>query len=371
MSVLDITVEDEQADGSFRKARNSSLWPILTRSTNGLIDTGTWVKTTMGHLLSWGNAYSEIEFSQGGDVLALHLIKPSHITPEIVDDQLVYKYYSRGGYAPDIPAWKMLHFADLSPDGIKGYSRITLARETLAVGRAADLWGASFFGNAARPSGLLKHPGRLSPNAMTNLRETFSGQQAGPMNTGKPAILEEGMDWVQLTIPPNDAQFLETRKFSVEDAARLFGMHPSKIGGPVEGGNLEERNEDYKQSVLLGFCKALERQIELKCIRNDRQRVRFGFEELMRPNATARASYASTMIDRGVASPNDIAAREGFKTYKGGDVRFRPLNMGTVDPATGEFTQPAPPPQDNTAKPGAPSFSATDPNKDQAAGVAS
>lgn len=309
---------------------------LLTISPNGEITADRWRMASVGHVLTWGNAYSEIEYDAQFRPCALHILDPSRMRPMRSDEgRLYYHYQPLQGGAEPLPPWKVLHFAGLGFDGLVGYSPIALARETLALGKAADLYGAGFFGNAARPSGMLTSPQALSDNARKNLRESFAAMQTGPTNTGRMIVGEEGLKWEALTLPPDEAQFLETRKMSVEDAARLYGLPPHKIGGDPAGGGIEEQNIDYLQSTILGMCNTFEGELTLKLLNSPAERGRFkvshDFSKLLKVNAVARAQYNATAIQWGWADRNRIAEDEGYEPFPGGERRLLPLNMQMID----------------------------------------
>lgn len=349
MAVLDICLERIQASGGRRPAIDLRLNRVITFSPDGLITARAWRQTSVLHLLTWGNSYSEIEFDGAGNAIGLHLLLPEFVNPEIVNGAVVYQYLQPDGSGMvAIPANKMLHCHGLSHDGVKGLSPIRLARENLALGRAADLFGASFFANAARPSGFLKHPGKLSDQGKKNLLESFSERHTGVMSTGRVGLLEDGLDWVSATIPPDDAQFLETKESASLDVNKLFGL-PSK-----DWADLESANANYLQTTLLGLCSMLESEIEFKCLLPEQQgviRVRHDFRPLLRPNAVARAQYHATMIQWGVENKNEVRDDEGLEPVQGGDNFLVPLNFAMMTPE-GEFILP-PQPQQPAKQPGA------------------
>ncbi|MBS0207523.1 MAG: phage portal protein [Planctomycetes bacterium] len=369
VSLLDISLERRLPEGGRRVALDDVLFPLLTHSPDGLMTARRWRAATVGHLLTWGNSYSEIEYDLAGRVRAFHLLHPDAVEPQITGDgELVY-HYSRpnGGGSVDLEPADVLHFAGLTREGIKGYSPIAMARETLALGRAADVFGAAFFGNAARPSGVLEHPGKLGDAAKRNLRESFAALQSGPTNTGRIIVAEEGMKWANMSIPPEDAQFLETRKFSVLDVCRLYGIPPNKLGDYSDAhyANLEEANADYLQTTLLGWCSVLESEIEFKLLRPEQRGeyfVRHDFKPLLRPNAVARAQYSATAIQWGWLSRNEVRDDEGEAPAKGLDTYLLPLNFQQVD-RDGKLIPNAAPAASS------PAMSATDPNTQQQSGA--
>ncbi len=360
ISILDITVKRMLDGGGFENVPQHWLNRLLMVSPDGVRNASRWRQAQMGHVLTRGNAYAEIVFDGAGRAAALHGLPPGRITPRIVDGKVFYEYNGPTSNGEKmIPAWKILHFAGLGWDGLEGYAPITMARETLGLGRAADLFGAAFFGNAARPSGALTHPKKLSDIARKNLRESFENRHSGPMATGRIALLEEGLQWEKWTIDPHEAQFLETRKFSVVDVARLFGLPPNKISDYSEShmANIEEANIDYLQTTLLGWCVMWQNEIQLKLLDEPTSEglcVRHNFDTMLQANAAARASYATQAIQWGWASRNAIARREGFAPVPGGDRPLVPLNMVMIGEDGNPIplnTPPAAAPQANPVPP--------------------
>jgi HK97 family phage portal protein len=366
MSVLDIALHEHLVGGGRRRALGKKLNRLLTFSPDGMITARSWRKTTVGHVLTWGNSYSELEFNLAGEVIAWHLMHPDRVEPLIENDELKYQYTypaENGGGTVKLPAWKVLHFAGLSYEGIKGYSPIALARETLALGRAVDLFGAAFFGNAARPSGVLTHPGKLSEQARANLRESFNSLHGGPMNTGRIVVAEEAMKFETMTIPPEDAQFLGTKAAGQLDVDRLYGI-PSK-----DWGDLESQNANYLQSVLLGWCSVIESEVEFKCLLPIEQgiyQVRHDFKPLLRPNSAARAQYWSTAIQWGWANRAAAAEDEGLAHNESLRNYLLPLNFQQISPDGKVIPPPPPPAQDNKPKPPGPGMTANEDQTQQA-----
>lgn len=321
---------------------------LLTTTPDGEKPADRWRQACVGHVLSWGNAYSEIEFDGDFQPAGFHLLDPSRMrVVRLTSGQVVYRYMSENQGEVPLPPWKVLHFAGLGFDGLVGYSPIAMARETLAIGRAADLYGAGFFGNAARPSGMLSHPGVLGDNAKKNLRESFTAMHGGPTNTGRILVGEEGLTWTQFSLPPDEAQFIETRKMGVEDVARLYGIPAHKIGGAPPTGSVEEQNIDYLQSTLLGICNMIEGEIALKCLNRPTERGRYevshDFKKLLKANAAARAQYNATAIQWGWATRNRVAQDEGYAPYVGGELPLLPLNMMQIGPDGKAIPNPTPP----------------------------
>lgn len=339
MALVDPELKQLQSDGSWKVAADDPLHYLITTSPDGEIDSDRWRQTSMGHVLTSGNAYSEIEFDEMWQPCGFHLLSPRRMRVwRKPDGELVYTYNSEFDGTHDLPPWKVLHFAGLGFDGVVGYSPIAMARETLGLGKAADLYGAAFFGNSARPSGVLSVTGKMSEPAKATLREQFTAATSGVSNVGRTIIGEDGMKWESMTIPPDEAQFLQTRQMSVQDVARLYKypVHKLQDMSGATFSNIEEQNIDYLQSTLLGHCKMFANQIRLKCLsgpgRRGRYKVDHDFKSMLKANAAARAQYYATGIQWGWLTRNAVAREEGYPTFPGGDEPLLPLNMVMLGP---------------------------------------
>ena len=186
------------------------------------------------HLSLRGNAYARIVAANGNPVAALLPLHPDRVRPlpERVGGRLAYEYVPRRGAREVLLQEEVLHLRGLSlaEDGVIGLSPLDCMREAVGLALAAEAYGARFYRNNARPGIVLKHPGRLSPDAGKRLKESWNSQYAGAENAHKTAVLEEGMDLISVGMTAEQAQFLETRKFQRNEIAAIFGVPPHKIG---------------------------------------------------------------------------------------------------------------------------------------------
>lgn len=270
----------------------------------------------MGHTLGWGNQYSEIVRDGQGMPTALWPLNPGTTKP-FRDEQTKSLYYKDTNTGKKFLPENILHIAGLSFDGIMGYSPVTMARQAIGLGIAAEQFGAALFGNGAIPKGILQTPKRLSEIAVKRLRESWELIHGGSQNAHRTAILEEGTTWTSTQINPDDAQFLATRQFQVVEIARLFNMPPHKIGDYSEShlANLEEANTDYVINTLMGWLCCIEAEYNQKLLFEDEQdRLHFHHDvnALLRGNMTARSTFYRELKTVGVVNADTIAAREGL-----------------------------------------------------------
>lgn len=323
-------------------ARTEQLYRILHDAPNTEQTAVAYRAAAMIHLLLWGNSYSEIVRDGAGRVAELHLVPPQWMSVERDDGgRLVYVVQKSGGVKRPLAPDRILHVAGPSPDGIVGWSVIRQARESLGLTKAAEEFGASFFGNGARPSGVLQHPAKLSDQAVPRLRAQFAERYAGPKNTGKPMILEEGMTWANNSIPPEDAQFLQTRQFQTLEVCRWFRVPPHKIFdlSGSKYANIEQQNVDALTDCLRPWLVRWEQEIQRKLLPpNSEMFARHAVEGILRGDTQSRYQAYAAGRQWGFLSVNDIRELENLNRVDGGDVYLQPVNM--VDAANPNPPQP-------------------------------
>lgn len=223
---LPLHVYKYRSDGGKEKAIAHSLYRLLHDEPNPEMTSFVFRETLMTHLLLWGNAYAQIIRNGKGEVIALYPLMPNRMTVDRDENgRLYYKYY-RGNdeairnkeYEVVLSPYDILHIPGLGFDGLVGYSPIAMAKNAIGLAIATEEFGAKFFANGAAPSGVLEHPGTIKDP--TKVREAWQSQFGGSSNSGKIAVLEEGMKYTPISISPEQAQFLETRKFQINEIAR-------------------------------------------------------------------------------------------------------------------------------------------------------
>lgn len=339
----------------------SHLW---NRSPDGEATSMNWREAWTGHVLGWGNAYAEITFDNAGYPVHLSMIHPSIILPKRTrDGRLYYELQtaigsnSSGRYRILWP-WQVLHLAGLGFNGLVGYSPVALARESIGLGKAAEQFGASLFGNGAHPHGLLEYPGVLKDEARKNLRESFNLVHQGSAAANKIAILENGLKWIETQIPPEDAQFLASRQFQVVEIARILRLSPHKIGDFTQAHqtNIEAANDDHIVSCLRPWAIRFEQCNDLKLFTYDEYMAGFytkhDFRPLLIKLAKDRADYYRKLWEVGIYCVDEIRELEGLNPIgdaAGGNLRFRPQNEARLtDPTKTTDSGPGKPNGDDT-----------------------
>jgi len=215
------------ADGS-EKATQHPLYPILHDEPNPEMTTFIFRETLMTHLLLWGNAYAQIIRDGRGRVISLYPLMPNRIEVKRSDTgNLYYQYRRDTGEIVILSTDEVLHVPGLGFDGLIGYSPIAMAKNAIGMTLATEEFGASFYSNGARPGGILEHPGTVKD--IKRLRDSWDAAYQGVRNANRVAILEEGMKYTPIGIPPEAAQFLQTRKFQTEEICRIFRVPPHLV----------------------------------------------------------------------------------------------------------------------------------------------
>lgn len=315
-----------------RKRIDHPLLKLLNKRPNRWQNAFEWREMMQGHLELRGNAYNEISTNARGDITELIPRHPDRVKVEMLDSgEYRYRITGPDGSERTVPRGNIWHLRGLSSNGITGVSVIECARESFGLGLAAQGYGARFFANDAKPSGgWIEFPGQFKDKEARQIfREGWQANQAGA-NRGKTAVLEMGMKYHEVGITNQDAQFLETRKFSISDIARWFGVPPHKIGDLDRAtfSNIEQMALEYIQDALQPRATRLEASIEAELLLDDEGiDVEFAFHELLRGDSRARSSYYHSGILDGWLTRNEARDMEGMEPIDGLDEPLRPLNM--------------------------------------------
>jgi HK97 family phage portal protein len=307
---------------------------LLHRQWNPELSAFGGRETLIAWALTWGNGYAEIERDAAGRAVWLWPIAPDRVKVErTAAGALVYDVTNHGEPNSVLAAEDMLHLHGLSFDGVTGYSVIALARESIGLGLATERFGAAFFGNGSHPGGVLEHPGKLNPEARQNLKSSWEDAHRGPDNVLRVAVLEEGMKWQAIGIPPEDAQFLETRKFQVQEICRWFRVPPHKLADLERAtfSNIEHQAIEFVVDTLVPWAVRLEQEADLKLFGANRGRLftKLNVNALLRGAQENRFGAYATGRQWGWLSVNDVRALEDMNPLPPhiGDTYLVPINM--------------------------------------------
>lgn len=321
-----------------RRAIEQRLYGLLHDLPNSEMTSIELRETLMGHLALWGNAYSEIQRDGTGRVIGLWPLRPDRVDVRRGSDKRLY-YQVFFGDELDPKAehatlmdYQVMHIRGIGYDGVKGLSPIGLAREAVGLALATEEYGARFFGNGARPGGVLQHPGALSDRATEKLRASWAAMHQGLTQSHRIAILEEGMQYKQIGIPPEDSQFLETRQFQVNEIARLFRVPPHMIGDLTKSSfsNIEHQGLEFVIHTLRPWLVRWEQAVYRDLLTPTERKSFFAehlVNALLRGDIETRFNAYAQGRQNGWLSANDIRELENLNPVDGGDIYLQPLNM--------------------------------------------
>lgn len=336
VSSLPLNLHERLPTGGKSKASAHPLHHILHDSPNPEMTSLQWREASMAHLLLYGNSYTEIVRDLDGNCVELWPIDPTIVAPARTEQGELYYDLNRG--KSFITNANMLHISGLSFDGISGMSPIALARQSLGLSMAIEQFGAGYFGRGARPGGVLTFPGQLSPEARQNLRRSFEELHAGGANSHRVALLEAGLKWEAIGVPPDDSQFLQSREFQVVEVCRWFNLPPHKLKdlNKTSYNSLEQMNLEFVTDTLRPWLVRWEQALNRKVIRpNERGNLFFehNVEGILRGDQAARFQAYSVGRNWGWLSVNEIREKENMNPVSGGDVYMQPMNMQSINTA--------------------------------------
>lgn len=324
------------------KASDHPLYKLLYRQPNPEMTSFSFRETLMTHLLLWGNAYAQIIRDGRNNILALYPLLPEYMETDRDDQGRIYYIYH--AYTDEKPGKKnqdiyfrydeVFHVPGLGFNGLIGFSPIAMMKNALGTTLAVEKYGSAFFKNGAQPSGVLEHPGILkNPD---KIRQNWSDVYGGSNNAHKVAVLEEGMKYTAISLPPEDSQFLSTREFGVNEICRIFRVPPHMVQDLSHStfSNIEHQSIDFVVHTLTPWLVRFEQSITKDLLLPDEQDkyyAKFNVDGLLRGDYQSRMQGYATGISNGFLCPNDIRTLEQMDRIpaeKGGDSYY--LNGGYV-----------------------------------------
>ena len=328
-------------DGGKEKALDHPLYLLLHDEPNPEMSSFVFRETLMTHLLLWGNAYAQIIRNGKGEVIALYPLMPNRmVVDRDIHGQLYYQYTRSTEEAPtmkgvtvNLPPSDVLHIPGLGFDGLVGYSPIAMAKNAIGMAIACEEYGAKFFANGAAPGGVLEHPGTIKDPQ--RVRESWQSTFGGSGNSNKIAVLEEGMKYTPIGISPEQAQFLETRKFQINEIARIFRVPPHMVGDLEKSSfsNIEQQSLEFVKYTLEPWLVRWEQSIQRTLFSPEEKKsyfAKFNVEGLLRGDYASRMTGYATARQNGWMSANDIRELENMDRIpaeEGGDLYLINGNM--------------------------------------------
>ena len=334
--------------GGKEKAVNHPLYWLLHDEPNPEMSSFSFRETLMTHLLLWGNAYAQIIRNGRGEVIALYPLMPDRMTVDRDARGRIYYEYARSESDANTLGKKssvilspedVFHIPGLGFDGLVGYSPIAMAKQAIGMGLACDEYGAAFYQNGAQPGGVLEHPNVLKDPK--RVRESWNAIYQGSKNAHRIAVLEEGMTYKPITISPEQAQFLETRKFQIDEIARIFRVPPHMIGDLEKSSfsNIEQQSLEFVKYTLAPWISRWEQAIQRSLLlMSERTRyfARFNVEGLLRGDYQSRMNGYAVARQNGWMSANDIRELESLDMIpdeQGGNLYLINGNMTKLEDA--------------------------------------
>lgn len=368
---LPLHVYEYQDDGGKKLVHDHPLYYLLHDEPNPEMTSFVFRETLMSHLLIWGNAYAQIIRDGAGRVLGLYPLLPDKMDVQRDDRGNIYYVYSRN--SDENPMFKeygdirlkaedVFHIPGLGFDGLIGYSPIAMAKNAVGMTLACEEYGASFFANGANPGGVLEHPGVLKDPS--KVRESWNSVYRGVNNAHKIAVLEEGMKYQQIGIPPEEAQFLETRKFQINEIARLYRIPPHMLGDLDKSSfsNIEQQSLEFVKYTLDPWVIRWEQSLQRSLLlpgEKGKYFIKLNVDGLLRGDYQSRMNGYAVGRQNGWFSANDIREMENMNPIpdeQGGNLYLINGAMTKLEDAgafaktdTGQQNTPA---QENSGKRG-------------------
>lgn len=320
-------------NGSKEKALNHPLYHLLHDEPNSEMSSFVLRETMMTHLLLWGNAYAQILRNGKNEIIGLYPLLPDRMQVERSETGQLYYLYSSNKGQVKLEQSEVFHIPGLGFDGLVGYSPIAMSKNAIGMAIACEEYGAKFFANGANPGGVLEHPGTLKDPI--KIRESWNATFGGSSNAAKVAVLEEGMKYAPISISPDQAQFLETRKFQINEIARIFRVPPHMVGDLEKSSfsNIEQQSLEFVKYTLDPWISRWEQAMTRSLLSKEEKKnyfIKFNLDGLLRGDYQSRMQGYATGRQNGWMSANDIRELENLdkiSAEEGGDMYLVNGNM--------------------------------------------
>jgi HK97 family phage portal protein len=309
------------------------LYKLLHDEPNPEMTSFTLRETMMTHLLLWGNSYCQIIRNGKGEVMNLYPLLPDKMMLDRDNNGNLYYAYIKEGVSHYLGPEDVLHVPGLGFDGVMGYSPVALAKNAIGLNIAAEEYGGRFFANNATPSGILSTSGTIKEPS--KVRDAWQAAYGGTNNSNKVAVLEDGLQYQAISMPNSDAQFLETRKFQIEEICRIFQVPPHMVADLSKSSfsNIENQSISFVVHTIRPWLVRLEQAMNRKLFLEEEKGqcfVSFNASALMRGDYKSRMDGYSIGIQNGFFSVNDVRRMENMDPISqkdGGDLYLINGNM--------------------------------------------
>ena len=332
VSSLPCSVYTKQANGDKVEDTKSRIYNLLKYRPNNYQNKITFFEYIMMSICTDGNSYVQIVRDGSGRPSQLIPISPDTVDVVINDGELFYQLDSVG----ILDSADVLHFKTLTDDGIDGISPIDQCKKALSWGLNVEEFGDTFFKNGAKPSSVLSTDRALSEQAIERLKNSFSNTYAKLKNSNSTIILEEGLAFKPISISPEQAQFLSSRQFGIEEVARIFNIPPHMLKDLSKSSfnNIEMQSQEFVTYTLMPYVTRIENEMNYKLFRTNevgKTFIEFNVNGLLRGDVKTRNEAYKTAITNGYMSINEVRQKENLNSIEGGDKHFMQLNMTTIE----------------------------------------
>jgi hypothetical protein len=335
LSSVPLVVYKRRDDGGKDRDTRNRLSNLLRNRPNRYMTGFQFREALTAQVLLWGNGYAQILRNNLNEPIELIPMHPSIVTPDIVGGDVVYKVRQKSGQDRILRQDEVFHLKGYSDTGLVGLSPIAVMRQAISMGISLENFGNNFFEGGAFPAGVLEYEGVgvLGDAARDNLRDSWQKLYGGENRGKKVAVLEAGVKWKPMGIPQQDAQFLETRKFQIQEIARCFRVPPHMLADLDRAtfSNIEHLSQEFITYCMLPWFRRWEETITWSLLDGD-DSVNFAeflVDGLLRGDTTTRFQAYVLAIQNGIMNRNEVRLRENLNPYDGGDDFLTPLNMST------------------------------------------
>jgi HK97 family phage portal protein len=331
VSSLPISVYTKQKNGDKLEDTKSPIYNLVKFKPNYYQNKITFFEFIMLSICTEGNSYVQIVRNNSGTPVQLICLDPEVVNVVINDNQLYYQTESGVLDSADV-----LHFKTITDDGFTGISPIDQCAKALKWSESLEQFGSTFFSNGAKPSSILQTDRALSDTALQRLKTSFNNNYGKLKNSNSTIVLEEGLTFKPISISPEQAQFLSSRQFSIEEVARIFNVPPHMLKDLSKSSfnNIEMQSQEFVTYTLMPYITRIEQEMNLKLFRTNelgKTFVEFNVNGLLRGDVKSRTEAYKTAITNGYMSINEVRQKENMNSIEGGDKHFMQMNMTTID----------------------------------------
>lgn len=316
MASMDLEVVEKVGKATRANTSHPNYW-LLHAEPSQDYNRFEWVQAMLIWATSWGNGYSKIVRDRFANAIELKILPEFEVTPKKTERGKLYYEWIHEGKTETIFADDMIHLKNLGTTGLIGMSTAMIQRESLANSLAKQQHEGAFYANGARASGILMTPGTMGPKEKNNLETSFAKANEGSKNRFKTIVLEEGVKYQQLTIPQNDAQFLESKKFDRSEIAGWFRVPPHKIGDLEKANysNIEAQDRAFAKDVAVPWAERFQQELNRKLFfpwERGKFMTQFNLDDLIKGDIKTRYEVYNSAVQTGILKPTEPREAEGW-----------------------------------------------------------